>query len=49
VKKSGGIEFTINKMHDYKTKALTILNNFEDSDYKSSLIKMIDYVVERKI
>jgi octaprenyl-diphosphate synthase len=49
VKKSGGIEFAIKKMHDYKTKALTILNNFEDSDYKSSLIKMIDYVVERKI
>ena len=49
VKKSGGIEFTIKKMHDYKTKALTILSNFEDSDYKSSLIKMIDYVVERKI
>jgi len=49
VKKSGGIEFTIKKMHDYKTKALTILSNFEDSDYKTSLIKMIDYVVERKI
>jgi octaprenyl-diphosphate synthase len=49
VKKSGGIEFAIKKMHDYKTKALTILSNFEDSDYKSSLIKMIDYVVERKI
>ena len=26
-----------------------ILSNFEDSDYKTSLIKMIDYVVERKI
>ena len=49
VKKSGGIEFAIKKMHDYKTKALTILSNFEDSDYKTSLIKMIDYVVERKI
>ena len=36
-------------MIDYKTKALTILDNFQDSDYKTSLIKMIDYVVERKI
>ena len=36
-------------MNDYKTKALTILENFQDSDYKTSLIKMIDYVVERKI
>ena len=49
VKKSGGIEYTIKKMIDYKTKAMTILENFEDSDYKKSLIKMIDYVVERKI
>ena len=49
VKKSGGIEYTIKKMADYKTKALAILDNYQDSDYKSSLIKMIDYVVERKI
>jgi octaprenyl-diphosphate synthase len=49
VKKSGGIEYTIKKMVDYKTKALAILENFQDSDYKTSLIKMINYVVERKI
>ena len=49
VKQSGGIEYTIKKMTDYKTKALAILDNYQDSDYKSSLIKMIDYVVERKI
>jgi octaprenyl-diphosphate synthase len=49
VKKSGGIEYTIKKMANYKTKALAILDNYQDSDYKSSLIKMIDYVVERKI
>lgn len=49
VKKSGGIEYTIEKMHDYKNRALAILENYPASDYKSSLIKMIDYVVERKI
>ncbi len=49
VKDNGGIEYTIDKMHDYKNKALAILDNYQDSDYKSSLIKMIDYVVERKI
>ena len=49
VKKSGGIEYTIEKMHDYKNKALAILNDYPDSDYKASLVKMIDYVVERKI
>lgn len=49
VKENGGIEYTHAKMHDYKNKALAILDNYQDSDYKSSLIKMIDYVVERKI
>ena len=49
VKENGGIEYTINKMHDYKNKALVILDNYPDSEYKSSLVKMIDYVVERKI
>ncbi|SED12418.1 octaprenyl-diphosphate synthase [Tenacibaculum sp. MAR_2009_124] len=49
VKKNGGLEYTTNKMHDYKNKALAILNNFPNSEYKDSLLKMIDYVVERKI
>lgn len=49
VKDSGGLEYTKNKMHDYKNKALEILSNFPDSEYKSSLLQMIDYVVERKI
>ena len=49
IKQNGGIEYAIEKMHDYKKKALSILDNYEDSDYKSSLIKMIEYVVERKI
>ena len=49
IKQNGGIEYAIEKMHDYKKKALAILDNYEDSDYKSSLIKMIDYVVEREI
>lgn len=49
VKKSGGIEYTHAKMHDYKNKALAILDNYPESEYKTSLVKMIDYVVERKI
>jgi len=49
VKDNGGIEYTINKMHDYKNKALAILENYPKSEYKDSLLKMIDYVVERKI
>ena len=49
VKQGGGIQYTIDKMHDYKNKALSILDNYPDSEYKASLVKMIDYVVERKI
>jgi len=49
IKHHGGVEYSIKKMHDYKNKALAILENYQNSDYKSSLIKMIDYVVERKI
>ncbi|AZJ33601.1 MULTISPECIES: polyprenyl synthetase family protein [Tenacibaculum] len=49
VKENGGLEYTTAKMHDYKNKALAILDNYPDSDYKNSLLQMIDYVVERKI
>ena len=49
VKENGGIEYTTAKMHSYKDKALTILKNYPESEYKTSLLKMIDYVVARKI
>ena len=49
VKDNGGIEYTTIKMHDYKNKALAILENYPTSPYKDSLLQMIDYVVERKI
>lgn len=49
VKDNGGLEYTTAKMHDYKNKALAILDNYPDSDYKNSLLQMIDYVVNRKL
>jgi octaprenyl-diphosphate synthase len=49
VKENGGIEYTLNKMYDYKNRALAILENYPESPYKSSLVMMIDFVVERKI
>jgi octaprenyl-diphosphate synthase len=49
VKESGGIEYTIERMHKYKNRALAILDNYPDSEYKKSLLQMIDYVVNRKI
>ncbi|WP_166385679.1 MULTISPECIES: polyprenyl synthetase family protein [unclassified Polaribacter] len=49
VKENGGIEYTTVKMNDYKNKAIAILENYPESEYKSSLLTMIDYVVKRKI
>ncbi|AUC16109.1 polyprenyl synthetase [Tenacibaculum sp. SZ-18] len=49
VKETGGLEYTIEKMHKYKNRALAILENYPDSEYKRSLHQMIEYVVERKI
>jgi octaprenyl-diphosphate synthase len=48
VKKSGGIEYTTSKMHDYKNKALEIIKEFKDTSLKSSLIGLISYTIERK-
>lgn len=49
VKENGGLEYTTTQMNDYKNKAIAILENYPESKYKSSLLTMIDYVVERKI
>jgi octaprenyl-diphosphate synthase len=49
VKENGGIEYTQKQMKSYQKKALKILDNFEESEYKTALIDMISYVVDRKI
>ncbi|HFS67781.1 MAG TPA: polyprenyl synthetase family protein [Flavobacteriia bacterium] len=49
VKENGGIEYTIDKMKEYQRKALAILDNYPDSDYKKSLVMLVDYVIDRNI
>ncbi len=49
VKEKGGIEYTTTKMQDYQRDALKILESYKDSEYKDSLVKMVNYVIERKI
>ena len=49
VKDNGGIEYTVSKMNDYQEKALQILEKYPESEYKKSLIMMVDYVINRKI
>jgi len=48
VKTHGGIEYTKNKMMEYKNKALEILDKYPDNEAKDSLKLMVNYVVERK-
>ena len=48
VKENGGIEYTIAKMEDYQAKALAILNTYPESSYKTSLLTMVNYVIERE-
>ena len=48
VKKNGGIEYTVKKMKEYQERALDILYKYPDSEYKNSLITMVNYVIERE-
>ena len=49
VKEKGGIEYTIANMKNYQQQALDILATYPQSAYKDSLVKMVNYVIERKI
>jgi len=49
VKDNGGITYTQNQMKNYQQKALKMLDDYPESDYKNALIDMINYVVNRKI
>jgi octaprenyl-diphosphate synthase len=47
VKALGGIQYTQQKMHEYRDKALKILEDFPASESKTSLINLINYTIER--
>lgn len=49
VKSSGGMDYAIKVMKEYQQKALDILGEFPDSEAKSSLKLMLDYVISRKL
>ena len=48
VKEKGGLEYAVTKMLQFKDEALSILDNYQDSEYKNSLALMVNYVVDRK-
>ncbi len=48
VKNNGGLEYAVQKMLAFKEEALQLLDPYPDSDYKSALKLMVNYVVDRK-
>ena len=48
VSKSGGIEYTVAKMNDYKQQALDILHSFPPSDVRTGFEDLVNFVTDRK-
>lgn len=48
VKSHGGLDYAVTAMYDYRNRALDILNTYPASEYKDSLILMLEYVIDRK-
>ena len=47
VTSSGGLEYTENKMNQYRDKALAILDSYPDSEVKDSLKRFVNYTTSR--
>jgi octaprenyl-diphosphate synthase len=48
VKKSGGMDYAIQKMQALKQEALSMLDTFEETEYKKSLFGLIEYTINRE-
>ncbi|NDW17656.1 polyprenyl synthetase family protein [Dysgonomonas sp. 216] len=46
-KKNGGIEYTYQKIEEYKNKALDIINSLSEDKIKKALINTVEYIIER--
>jgi octaprenyl-diphosphate synthase len=49
VKNNNGLSYAEQKMMEFQQEAIQLLQKFPDSDYKASLLLMVNYVIERKI
>ena len=48
VKQSGGLEYAIEVMNKFADEAITILQEFPDSEYKTSLSSMVSFTISRQ-
>jgi octaprenyl-diphosphate synthase len=49
IKEKNGLNYGIEKMNYFKTKALSILDTLPNNIYKDSLVLMCNYVIDRKL
>lgn len=48
VKDHGGLNYAVAKMKQFQEEALLLLKDYPESEFKRSLILMVNYVIERK-
>lgn len=48
VKQSGGIDYANQKMKEYFDQAMRILESLPASDYKTSLVDLVQFTIDRK-
>src|SRR6476469_4172246 len=48
VEKTGGIEYTVNKMNEYKKEALQLLHSFPESEIRNGFEELVNFVTDRK-
>lgn len=48
VKDNGGLEYAIRQMNRYRDAALGLLVNYPESTFKTALVDLVNYVVDRK-
>lgn len=48
VKEKGGIEYSTGKMYYYKQQAISILQNYPESEIKTAMLQLAEYITERK-
>lgn len=47
VKKSGGLQYAIETMNKFHGEAVELVNNFPDSQYKTSLLQLVQFTIDR--
>jgi len=48
VKNNGGLIYAVEKMKQFQQEALQLLDDYPETEFKNSLILMVNYVIERK-